>query len=327
MLFLFHLPIFINKMGINLFQAGMLDVVRRIPTLFNPLTGAIADMMNVRYFIVLGPAITAVCMCLTGVAPDYNSLLLLVLLAGIGSAIFHVPAPVMIRHFSHNSIGRGMSYYMLGGELARTFGPLTVIAALSLGGVQSLIYLIPFGLFATLMLFFQLRKTEDCRDHSKRKNGSFYATFRKHLPLFFLLGGVTLFRSALKASLTIYLPTYLTKSGSSLWLAGMSLAILQFAGAAGTLMSGTISDRIGRKKTLLAIAVLNPILMLFFIFYNGFLTVPLLILNGFFLFGSGPVMLAYVHDLKSDHMSFINGIYMTINFALSALMILYVGYL
>jgi FSR family fosmidomycin resistance protein-like MFS transporter len=53
---------------------------------------------------------------------------------------------------------------------------------------------------------------------------------------------------------------------------------------------------------------------------------PLLILLGFFLFASGPVVLAMVQDLGSDRPAFLNGIYMTISFFFGSLAVLLIGY-
>ena len=56
-------------------------------------------------------------------------------------------------------------------------------------------------------------------------------------------------------------------------------------------------------------------------------TIPILIVMGFFLFASGPVVLALVQDTDSEHPSFVNGIYMTINFGISSIMVLLMGFL
>jgi FSR family fosmidomycin resistance protein-like MFS transporter len=66
--------------------------------------------------------------------------------------------------------------------------------------------------------------------------------------------------------------------------------------------------------------------MWLFMSLDGIFVIPVLILNGLFLFGTGPVLLALVHDIDSKRMSFINGIFMTLNFVLGSLMVLAVGY-
>jgi FSR family fosmidomycin resistance protein-like MFS transporter len=129
----------------------------------------------------------------------------------------------------------------------------------------------------------------------------------------------------LKSSLTAFLPTYLIVKGESLWIAGASFSILQFAGAVGTLSSGTISDKFGRRNTLLTIALLLPVFMWFFILLGDFFMIPILIFMGFFLFASNPVMLAVINEVKSERPAFINGVYMTINFGISAATVTFVG--
>jgi MFS transporter, FSR family, fosmidomycin resistance protein len=320
------LPLLIDKLGITVLLAGLLDIARKLPALANPFIGIMADRMSVRYFVILAPAITSIAMSLMGIAPTYIFLLILAFMAGIGSTIFHVPAPVMIKHVSHDQIGKGMSYYMLGGELARTLGPLLILGAISLWGLEGTYRLIPLGLIASVILYFRLRNIEIRQDFDRTKELSARKTFKKLLPFFITIAGIMFFRSAMKSALTIYLPTYLTTKGSTIWVAGISLSILQFAGAGGTFAAGIISDRIGRKNTLLIISIANPIMMFLFIYVQGIWTIPVLILNGLFLFGSGPVILALVHDLDSEHMSFINGVYMTINFIFSSFMVLGVGY-
>jgi len=77
--------------------------------------------------------------------------------------------------------------------------------------------------------------------------------------------------------------------------------------------------------TLLIISAVNPFLMWLFMVVDDRFSIPVLIVTGLFLFGSGPVLLALVHDIESKRMSFINGIYMMLNFLLSSIMVLLVG--
>jgi FSR family fosmidomycin resistance protein-like MFS transporter len=264
-------------------------------------------------------------MSLLGIAPTYTILAVLLIISGVSSAIYHVTAPVMVRHVSTGRMGRGMSFYMFGGELARSLGPLIILGAVSLWTLEGTWRLVPFGVAASFFLWLRLRNIEVDRAPLEKEDDHAGKVLARLTPFFISIGGILLFQGALKSALTIYLPTYMTSKGTSLWLAGLSLSVLQFSGAAGTFLAGTVSDRIGRKKALLIITAANPLLMYLFMTVDGILVIPVLILNGLFLFGSGPVLLALVHDIDSKRMSFINGIYMTLNFVLGSLMVLAVG--
>lgn len=320
------LPILIEKFDITKTLAGVLSVIQRIPSLFNFLVGIMAENMKTRYLVIFAPAVTCVAMSLIGVAPGYIFLVILLFISGISSTLFHVPAPVMIKKLSGSSIGKGMSYFMLGGELARTIGPLVIVGVVSLWGLEGTYKLIPFGLAASGFLFLKLRKT----DISSSFDGSdiepgYWKIFKKFLPVFIIIAGITFFRAAIGVSLTLYLPVYIIENGGEYWFSGVSLSVLQLAGAFGTFYAGTISDKIGRKSSLLIIGLVSPVLMFFFNFIHGFWTLPLLILMGVFLIAPTPILLALIHELKTERLAFVNGIYMTINFTMSSIMLLLVG--
>jgi FSR family fosmidomycin resistance protein-like MFS transporter len=320
------LPLIMEKLGMTYAQAGLLSVIQRAPSLLNPFVGIIADKANVRYFIIIFPLITAVCMSLLGLAPSYTVIAILLFIMGISSTLFHVPAPVMIAEVAADKIGRGMSLYMLGGELARTIGPLVILGAVSLWGLEGTYKLIPFAFVASLILFVKLKniKISDKFKKVKKENRA-RETFMNLLPLFITLGGIIFFRSFMKGALTTFLPTYLHLNGTSLWMAGISLSVLQGAGAAGTIVAGILSDRIGRRNMMIIISIASPALMWLFIISDSFFILPILLFLGFFLFATGPVMLAVVNNLQTDRPSFVNGIYMTLNFSISALTIMLTG--
>ncbi len=322
------LPLIVAKLGISLSMAGMLSVIQKIPSLFNPLVGIIADNFKVRYFVIFAPAITTVSMSLIGLAPNYFMLAVLLFITGISSTLFHVPSPVMIRHVSGNKLGMGMSFFMVGGELARTLGPLIIVAAVTQWGLEGSYKLIPFGLTASAILFFKLRKI-DLREnfHKTRTKVSYASTYKNFSSTFMILGLIIFFRGAMKSALTLYLSVYLTSKGNSLWFSGIALSVIQFAGVIGTLTAGTLSDKVGRRTAMLVIAVASPLLMWVFLHSQGIYTFPILIVTGFFLVAPGPVMLAIVQEIDTEHRAFVNGIYMTISFALSSLMLLLVGFL
>ena len=220
-----------------------------------------------------------------------------------------------------------MSFYMLGGELSRTIGPLAVTAAVSLWGMEGTWRLMPFGFVCSAVLYFKLRKIKLKR--AGKASGSspvnIKEAFKNHFRMFFIVAMFLFFRTAMKSALTLYLPTYLTFQGNSLWSANISLSVLQFSGAAGVLCAGIISDRIGRKNTLLISSVVTPVLMWLFITMDSVYSIPILGAAGFFLFAPGPVILAVIQDNDSDTPALINSIYMTVSFFVTSLIIYLVG--
>ncbi len=320
------LPLLVEKLGLSLSMVGLLDVVRKVPSLFNPLIGIMADKICIKYLIILAPALSTVFMSLLGLAPSYFVLLILLFFTGISSSMFHVPSPVAIKNFSGEKSGLGMSFYMVGGELARSIGPLLITAAISWWGFEGSYKIMPLGFLASILLYFKLRNLENIvRQKKINEINDQLVSVKKLIPLFVFIGAFILSRAAMKSALTLYLPIYLTGKGESLWWAGISLSVFQFAGAVGTLGAGIISDKIGRKNTLLISAVLSPLLMWAFINANEFWLWPILVLTGLLLFAQGPVLLALFQETNTKRPAFVNSIYMTINFFINALMVLLVG--
>lgn len=322
-------PLLIEKFGITLAMASLWDLAGRLPWLLNPLIGMIAERTAARYFIIVSPALTAISMSLLGVAPSYTVVVILLLVMGISSAFFHVPSPVMVKRLSGKQTGRGMSYFMFGGEIARTLGPLVVTGAVTLWGLEGTWKLIPFGLLASLILYFKLRKIHISSDvKSDNKLSGFWHTTKKMTPFLLILVGITFFRAIMKSSLTAFLPTfYYLEKGETLWFANSALAVFQLAGAVGTFFSGSISDKIGRKTTLVVVSLVTPALMALFVFSSGVWSFLVLLVLGLFVFAPGPVMLALVQDVSTEKPVFMNSIYMTISFGSSAIAVVFAGLL
>ncbi len=321
------LPLLIEKLSLSYTLAGILSLVQRLPSVFNPFVGLLADRVSLRYFVIICPAVTSVSMSLLGVAPHYVVLIILLAVAGVSSAFFHVPAPVMVKKVSGNKIGMGMSFFMLGGELARTTGPLIILGAVSIWGFEGSYKLIPFGLLASFLVYLRLRNIKVYKElQKKQKNGNALVTLRRHLRYFVGLTGFVLFTAFMKSTIAIFLPTFFNEQGETLWSGGIHLAIYQLAGSVGIFASGSISDIIGRKNTLLISSVLNPVFMWLFIsFHTTIVAVPMLILLGFSLISAGSVLLATVQDIQSEHPAFLTGMYMAVNFALGALVVTITG--
>ena len=321
------LPVLIEKFALSNTLAGLLSVFLQIPSLLQPLIGHIADRRNLKLLVIFTPAITGAAMSVLGVAPGYGVLAFLLVLAGISSAMLHAVGPVLGSSLSGDQLGKGMSFWMVGGELGRALGPIIIVTAISYLSVGYLPWLMVAGVLLSAFLFGKfdgLSTMPPIAEEARIPWKSAILKMRKvMLPLIFLLFA----RSMVSASLTTYLPTFLTNEGSSLWVAGASLTILEVAGMLGAFLAGSFSDRFGRRRMLAISFALTPILMLIFIFATNTLRIPLLVMLGFFAISVVPVIMAIVLENAPENRSLANGIYMASSFILNAFSILLVGFL
>lgn len=318
------LPILQGNLGITYAAAGSLAVFMQLPSLLNPFIGYMADRISLRYFIILAPAITATLMSSIGLTSSYVALAILLFAAGISVAAFHAPAPAMIGRVAGLRVGAGMSIFMASGELARTVGPIVAIAGVGWFGLDGLWRLAVVGWLTSVVLYFRLRHIS-ARPPSQ-KYGSLvdiWPTARRVFPvLTWLMSGRVLMMAALTTYLAIFVRDEL---GGSLWLAAISLTLLEGAGVVGALLSGTLSDRFGRRRVLFVLLALAPILMLVFLYGPTWITVAALIGLGLTAISPQPVILALVQDEFPKHRALANGTYLALNFVVRAIGIWVVG--
>lgn len=305
------LPRLIDKLSLSLTSAGLLWSFIQMPALFTPFIGHLADRLSLRYFVILAPAITATLMSLLGLAPTYTGLALILLAAGVSVAAFHAPAPVMVARISGSQVGKGMSFFMAGGELGRTVGPLLAVWAVSVWSLEGYYPIMILGWATSLMLYWRLRNIPAHPDKQQSLRALLPAIRRLFIPLF----GITLSRELMLTGLAAFLPTFMSLGGASLWVAGASLSIWELAGVGGALLSGTLSDRFGRRTILLVTMLTSSGLLFIFVSVSGWLLVPVLLALGFTSLAATPVILAMVQEHMPGSRSMANGLFISMAFA------------
>jgi len=318
------LPLIIEKLSISLSQAGALLSFMQLPAVLNPFIGYLADKLSLRYFVILAPAITATLMSGLGWAPNYFTLVILLFAAGISVATFHAPAPAMIGRISGNQLGKGMSFFMAGGELGRTVGPLVAVWAVSTWTLDGFYRIMVVGWVASLVLYWRLRDIS-ARNVNRQQN------FKEMLPgirrLFVPLLGIVVPRQFMITALALFLPTFMNLEGATLQVAAASLTIWELAGVGGALVSGTASDWLGRKTVLLVATASSSALMFLFLGASGWLLVPILLALGFTALAVTPVMLAVVQEYMPDNRALANGLFLLVGFLTRSLAALVLGVL
>ncbi len=318
------LPLIIEKLSLTLSQAGLLSTVMQIPALLNPFIGLFADNKGLaRWLVILAPTLTAIPMSLIGITPSYELLLILVFFAGISVALYHVPAPVLVAKYSGNKKGLGMSFFMTGGESARTLGPIFAVAAVASLGLDHFHWVLVFAPITSILLYFTLEKEEE--KTALKRNGSLVASYREIRHVLNPLTGILTARAFMHASMGVFLTVFVERKTGSLWYGGAALAVYEALGVVGVLSAGTLSDWMGRRRVLFWVLLVAPVAILLFVFTTGALKIAMLMIAGFTVLSTTPVMLALIQETAKDNPSAANGLFMMVSFAARSFAVVIVG--
>ena len=320
------LPLIQDNLGTNYMLTGGLTIFTQLPSLLNPFLGYAADRMSVRYFVILAPGFTATLMTLIGFAPNYMALAMLLLAVGVSIAAFHAPAPAMTARVSGNRVGTGMSIFMATGELGRTVGPIVAVAAVSWWGLDGIWRLAALGWLTSAVLYWRLH-TVPARPRAPGQD-SLSAMWPQVKRVFPVITWVIFPKVFLAVTITTYLAIFMRDQlQTSLWLAAASLTILEGAGVVGALLTGTLSDRYGRRQVLFVLLAAAPLILALFLFGPSWIIVPALIGLGLTAISTTPVVLAIVQDQFPDNRATANGIFMFLNFLARTIGVVVVGLL
>ena len=307
------LPVLIEKFGLVKMQAGLLSVFLQTPSLLQPFIGYVADRKALRVFVAATPAITAVAMSFIGIAPSYTLVALFLLVAGFSSAVLHSTGPVLAGRLSGDRLGLGMSFWMVGGEIGRTIGPIIIVNAITYLGPERTPLISIVGILISVILYVQLGKVQEPKGkgHLDLPWGEALKTM---WPVLIPVAGLVLARSFANACIGTFLPTYLTEKGSSLVLAGISLSIMEGAGVIGAFLGGSLSDRLGRRSVLTFSVTFTALFVFLLLISDGWVQYPVLLGLGFALLCAPPALMAIVQESYPENRALANGIFMAINF-------------
>lgn len=318
------LPIFISRLALSKSEAGLLTVFLQSPSALQPFIGHLADRISLRYLVFLAPGISATVMSLIGIAPSFFFIAIALMIAGLSSAGLHAVGPVMAGRLSKGNLGRGMSFWMVGGELGRTLGPIVIVSAIGLITIRETHWLMIGGWLTSILLFIRLRHVPG-KPPSTGLSLPWKSALRQMRPLMLPLAGILVVRAFMSASITTFLPTYLSEEGAELWLAGASLSILEAAGVLGALAGGSLSDRFGRKPLLTLSMLFSPLFLFLFINTSGRAQIAILPLLGFTAISTTPVIMALVQESYPENRALANGIYMAMSFLIRSAVVVLVG--
>lgn len=282
-----------------------------------PAFGWVADRYGTR-FAGLALLWTATTYATIGFAPSFPILLLLAGLAGLGSGCYHpmgaVNASAVIPAGQRNV---AMSVYVTGGTLGVALGPLVGAALFSVFGVHGTALMFFPGLGGAIWLLFEMRTIALRRP--VRTPG--VVTTHAPIPLVPLVAiiGVMASRSWTVIGIEAFIPTWYRSLGYGASFYGPLATTVVVASALGTIGSGQLADRFGRRAVIIGALVLTVPMILLFAQFTGpiaFLTGGLV---GFLAASTGPLMLVMAQQLMAGRAGMASGLILGLGFVAGAI--------
>lgn len=137
------IPFFITNFGLNYYQSAFIIFCNTVvASIAQPVLGYVADRWRVPWFIPVGFSVTLVSISAIAIAMSYEMILALALLSGVGAALFHPEAALLVNRTQFHELGNAMGRFAVGGSAGFALGPLLAGGVYAFGGT------IPLGIYA-----------------------------------------------------------------------------------------------------------------------------------------------------------------------------------
>jgi MFS transporter, FSR family, fosmidomycin resistance protein len=274
-------------------------------SLIQPLFGLWSDRRGAMWLLPTGVALAGVGIALAADAPNYWLVLPLVLISGLGVAAFHPEASKFAGFVSGRKRASGMAWFSIGGNLGYALGPVAATAVLAgLGMHAGYLLAIPCVVAAAAILAGSpyLRAFVPSRGSAHVNAGTDDTHAMK------LLLGVIALRSVAWFGLITFVPLWEVSLGHSKAHGNHLLALMLFAGGAGTLVLGPLADRLGRRPVLLGSVVATGPLMFLFLIVGGIPGAIALALIGACVVGTFGVTMVMGQEYMPRHLGTASGL-------------------
>lgn len=302
-------PVLVERLGLSLAQAGLLGglLVFSSSTL-QPVYGYLSDRFHSRLFTALAPAVAGVFISLLGVAPNFLTLIALVLLGGAGIASFHPQGSARATLGMTENRGRWMAVFISSGTLGLALGPSFFSWLITgLGVDRTWMGMIP-GVVVTGLLLAQMPEAPVGAGPRRGFDWQVLRAVWKPLTILYLL---VFIRSIVQISYTQFLPLYLTKERAlGLNQANFALTLYLGCGAVGGFVGGQLADRFGGRRVILISMIASVPLLGAFFFTSGLASLICLGLGGLILLFTIPVNVTMGQDLAPSQAGTVSALMM-----------------
>jgi len=245
------LPVIMANLGLSLTTSDLLVMIFSITSsVLQPICGYFIDKNGYTWLLLITLPVSALLMCLSGLAPTTFVLFTGIALAGLTTSLFHpISSSLVGKITTSQTQGMAMSVFIGGGNFGYALAPAIIIYLLVHYGTISLPWLIVPGFLLTIAYYVSglHRINLATPRHAANANQAWYKSGS-----ILKLNAVMALRSWPQVAVPTFLPVLLASQGHPPTLAGDMLTVFLVSGALGGFIGGYIGDRFGYKNSIVA---------------------------------------------------------------------------
>jgi FSR family fosmidomycin resistance protein-like MFS transporter len=311
-------PLLTEKFDLKLSTVGFVALAYSgMASISQPLFGWIADRHGTR-LIGLCLMWTAAAFSVLGFAPNFETLIVIAALAGIGSGAYHpmgaLNASAVIPEGQRNT---AMAVYVTGGTLGIGIGPLIGAALFALLGIHGTVPMILPGMAIAIWMLFEMRTISKHLVRRPRK-GAVAAPPIPVGPLAVVIGMMML-RAWTMFGIQSFIPTWYEDLGYHASFYSSLATVLLLTSALGTIGSGSLADRFSRRTLLMISSILSVPSILLFAQFPGWPAFGSATLIGLLAASTGPLLLVIAQQLMAGRAGMASGLILGLGFVMGAI--------
>jgi MFS transporter, FSR family, fosmidomycin resistance protein len=266
------IPMLRAELGLDYAAAAAIVTVQTLTSsIIQPAFGLASDRHPVRAALPVACLLAGMGTALALFMPSYTAVLLVVILTGLGSAMYHALGSLNANFLSGSNKATGISRFFAGGQFGYAAGPLLLVFLLQVFGPRGTLgMLVPalIGFVALVVMLPNYARGSTWQAHQRQAGAgpaSITLSRRKTAWGMTTIVGVITVRSVIQTGLITFIPLYIVSimPGSKDY-AALLLSAFVLAGGLGTLLGGPLGDRFSRKAVLVvSMGICLPLLLLF----------------------------------------------------------------
>jgi MFS family permease len=294
-------------MGLSGTQFGILATARQVTGGVTTLgAGYLGDRFADKASVMLGISFSLMgaAYFLAGSAPNYWVMFAAMSLVGIGPSLYHPPAIGALSRRFPDRRGFAISLHGTGGSVGQVLGPIAAAAALTVLSWRGVLRASLFPALLGAMLIWSMMRSIPGESGGSASTRAYFASLARLLKnrSLRLLVLITTLRSMGQGAIGSFLPVFLREDLEfSITRVAVYLSLAQIAGIGAQPVMGFMSDRFGRKATLVPAMVAMGLLFLALKYADPGIQLTLTVVAmGAFLFSLHSIFIAAAMDVAGE---------------------------